>query len=118
MTPQAIALVVAKLYTAAGRHYGKVEFEVYADALDDIDDDTGQQACRLVIRNCDFSSSAPNPKLMIDAARSVQRNRRAATPALVESTDNALPMEENARRMREAVARLRHTDLNAARKSA
>ena len=107
MTPHAIAQTVAKLYTAAGRHYGKVEFEVYADALHDIDDETGAQACRNVIRNIDLGTRAPTPKDVLDAARAIQRLCREAQPKLPESTGPLLPVDENLRRLREVSARLR-----------
>lgn len=106
MTPTAIAQTVAKLYTAAGRHYGKVELEVYAEALYDVDDDIGRQACRDVIRTVDLGARAPTPKDILDAARTIQqrvRLERAATRGLPADTGPLLPVEENRRRLREAL---------------
>lgn len=107
MTPHAIAQTVAKLYTAAGRHYGKVEFEVYAEALHDIDDETGAEACRNAIRNIDLGTRAPTPKDVLDAARAIQRRRRDAQPSLPDFTGPLLPEEENLERVRRQLEWLR-----------
>lgn len=116
MTPQAIAQTVAKLYTAAGRHYGKVEFEVYAEALHDVDDATGAEACRNVIRNIDLGTRAPTPKDVLDAARAILRKRREERPKLPEATGPLLPEDENLERVRRQLEWLRtakQTDTNA-----
>lgn len=107
MTPHAIAQVVAKLYTAAGRHYGKVELEVYAEALDDVDDEYGLKACRQVIREVDLGTRAPTPKDVLDAARLIRRRSEPSEPLPALPDVPCLSMEENARRMGEAVRRLR-----------
>lgn len=107
MTPTAIAQTVARLYTAAGRHYGQVELQVYAEALEDLDDELGTRAARDVIRGVDLGARAPSPRLVLDAAIAIRRREAADRPGLAEHTDPPLPPEENARRMGEAAARLR-----------
>ena len=60
MTPQGVAQLVARLYTAAGRHYGKVEMEVYSDALYDILLKHDVPLCRYVKESFFFEQQAPD----------------------------------------------------------
>jgi hypothetical protein len=102
MTPQALAKVVARLYTAAGRNYGKVELEVWADALDDITDEEGEHVARGLVRNVDMASRIATPAVVRDAVMKLRGERRDAVPALEPVTGPLLPVEENLRRIDEA----------------
>lgn len=107
MTPTALARVVAMLYTAAGRHYGEVELEVFSLALEDVTDERGLQAAKNIIRNLDLGQRAPSPYIVIEEARSIARRELENQLALPSHTGPFLSREENARRMGEAARALK-----------
>lgn len=107
MTPKALARLVATLYTASGRHYGEVELEVFATALENVDDELGLLAGKRIIQSVDLGTRAPNPYLVLEQARAIKRAQQDATPRLPESTEPLLPVDENLRRLREVSERLR-----------
>lgn len=110
MTPTALAQVVARLYTAAGRNYGKVELEVWSEALDDINDDEAIRASKALVKNVDLMAHPPAPKVLRDAVLDERKRIRDATPALPTVAGPLLPVEESLRRLHEAKKAIRHVD--------
>lgn len=98
MTPNAIVRLVTKLYAAAGaREATDVDFEVYAEALEDIADGRGEAAGRELIRNVDLVKNRPSPGAVRAVAEQIAeregRNQRTDL-ALTESTERQLSSPE------------------------
>ncbi len=72
MTHSAIVRLVIKLYAAAGaREATDVDFEVYAEALDDMTDERGEAAGLALIRNIDLAKNRPSPGAVRAAAQEI-----------------------------------------------
>lgn len=98
MSPGAIERLVTKLYAAAGaREATDVDFEVYHEALEDVSDDRGMQACRELIKGVDLVTHKPSPALVIETARHIANREylnRCETHGLPEATGEPVAPRE------------------------
>ena len=102
MTPETVVAVVARIYAAAGRRAGEVDYEVWGEALADLDDELGLAVTRQLIRETDLASNPPSPHQVIDLYRRAARARPAlpGPPEVHVPPDVAL---ENIRRLKELI---------------
>ena len=100
MTHNAIVRLVTKLYAASGaREATDVDFEVYAEALDDMSDERGEAAGRALIRDVDLVMHRPSPGAVRQMAKEIAdyewNNRRPAPlPELGEPIERPLSSAE------------------------
>jgi hypothetical protein len=80
MTPDAVAEVVARIYTAAGRHAGDAEALVFAEALDKVHDDVALEAAKSLVCREDWSRRPPSPAMLLEYCSLVTRERPAVLP--------------------------------------
>lgn len=86
MTATTVVEVVTRLYAAAGARIATdVDFEVYADALDDIDDALAKAAAVELVRDLDLAATRPSPGML---------RRRALDLRIRQASSRALPTGE------------------------
>lgn len=87
MTPDAIEALVIRLYAASGgREAVDVDFEVYADALENVPDDVGTEAGKYLTCTVDLVTHRPSPAMVRDQAQAIMRRRDMERPAIEEAT--------------------------------
>lgn len=85
--------MVARMFAAAGREFGKTHLEVYADALENVDDEVGREAARNLARHVSWERP-PSVGLVMDEVNAIIRNRQRSTPAIEEATGQPVTREQ------------------------
>ncbi len=106
MSPPAVARLVARLFAASGRDFGRSHLEVYAEALADVDDEIGEAAGRRLVRHVDWERP-PSVRLVLDEVQAGLRRRDAERPAIAEATGEPLAPAESQAAL--ALVRERHS---------
>ncbi len=86
MNEQTLAVVLGKLFVAAGRNIGDGEAVVWREALSDVRDDLALEAARLMVREQNLWDKPPTPAGFREVTRSLASRRPPP-----EKDDRALP---------------------------
>ncbi len=93
MTEDGVAELVARMFAAAGREFGKTHLEVYADALENVSDDVGREAARNLARHVSWEKP-PSVGMVLDEVNAILRLRQLETPAIEEATGQPVTREQ------------------------
>lgn len=85
MTEDGVSELVARLFAAAGREFGKTHLEVYADALENVADDVGREAARNLARHVSWERP-PSVGMVLDEVNAILRRRALELPGIPEAT--------------------------------
>jgi hypothetical protein len=79
--PDTVVAVVTRVYAAAGRRAGEVDFEVWGEAMATLDDELVVEASRCLVREVDLAAYPPSPAQLIQLYRRLARQRPGLPPA-------------------------------------